>query len=333
MLDLRPAELLKNPEFRKLAEQIPADGFREFKAIASGEIEQVLVLGFERPANDQRRQLALNQQVAFVLRSARPYDWKGFISAKVEEVMGDGFTYYRTGSRDNSICFRVLDERTLLAGMPSDIISPPIGVARPAGRHGWDEAWKKLSPGPVRMALDTPWLVRSIRPMGAGAESPLLRVVSPLLEKTQAYAMTLVVAEGLSLDALATSGTEGDAARVGDTLRALLTLARNSLPELRLGAERQRAQGGRPLTDLVDAIDAMLETAKVDQDKSASRLHARADAEAIATATAHAPARHVRVAGSLQPRGLGQQPEADRAGDAQLPRHLRLFPPGHPLWP
>jgi hypothetical protein len=169
-------------------------------------------------------------------------------------------------------------------GNESDAKAPPIGVDRPRGRHGWDDAWKKLGPGAIRVAFDTPWLTRQVKPGGRGFVPQFAMLVSPLFEKTQAYALALDAPDGLTLDALATCGTDDSAARVADTVRASLTLARNSLPDLRLAAEKGPPDAARALVDLVDALDSMLETAKVDQDKSVARLRAQADAAAVATA-------------------------------------------------
>ena len=61
-IEIRPADLLKNPEFKKIADQVPADAPKEVAALVSGDIEQVLVLGFDQrqgcaagPARPPRR--------------------------------------------------------------------------------------------------------------------------------------------------------------------------------------------------------------------------------------------------------------------------------------
>ena len=205
------------------------------------------------------------------------------------EVKDDGITYYRPGHSPGATCFRILDDRTFLMGSEADVKVPPIGGDRPRGRHAWDDTWKKLPPGAIRVALDAPWLARQFR--GAtprqgrpGTFSPITSLAGPLLDKAQAYGMTLGVVEGLTLEGLATCGAEDGAGRVADTLRAYLTLARNALPDLRLVAEGGPREAARPMVDLVDALDGMLETAKVEQDRSLVKLHARGDASTIVTA-------------------------------------------------
>ena len=281
-IDIRPAAVLKHPEFKKLADRLPDDRPKEIAAILSGEIEQIVVLGFDRQPGGNPPNPLIPPQLVFVFRAAKPMDWRALITPK-EEVKEGGIAYFRAGNGP-STCFRVLDDRTLLMGNESDAKSPPIGVDRPKGRHGWDDAWKKLAPGAIRMAFDTPWLVRQVKPGGPGRGSQIAGLVSPLFDKTQAYALTLDVADGLTLDALAACTDVAAVDRVADTIRASLTLGRNSLPDLRLAAEMGPPDASRALVDLVDALDSMLETAKVDQDKSVARLHAKADAAAVATA-------------------------------------------------
>ena len=82
----------------------------------------------------------------------------------------------------------------------------------------------------------------------------------PLLDKAEAYAIAIDVADGLTLDALATCADGEAAGRVADTIRAVARPGRNALPESpRRPAEAARPRPPRPLVDLVDALDAMLE--------------------------------------------------------------------------
>ena len=285
VIEIRPPALLKNPEIKRLAERIPADGPKLIGMLNSGQIEQVIVLGFDR---QHPGPFDLPPQLAVVLRATRPMDWKPLLpSGAVEVKDDDGFTYFRSGPRGSMTCSRMLDERTLLIGTEADVKLPPIGPGRSKGRHGWDDAWSKLGATPIKVAFDTPWLARQIQPGGPqgrpGGISPM-GIFGPLFDKAQAYALTLDAAGGLTLDALATCGADDAAGRVADTVRAALALARNSLPDVRRMAEGGPPDAARPLSDLIDTLDLMLETSKVEQDKSTVKLHAQADAGAVTTA-------------------------------------------------
>ncbi|WP_435009356.1 DUF1559 domain-containing protein [Tundrisphaera lichenicola] len=280
VIDIRPGELLKNPEIKKLADSVPTDGIEAFKMIASGQIEQILVL-------NSNREGGMPGQPIFVLRSSRPLDAKAFITSSFTEVTVNGIAYLKAGLGPRGYCYRMLDDRTLLIGTEADVSLPPIGADRPRGRHGWDDAWKQTAEGPIRVAFDTPWLARLLRPgpPRGGPFAAMVTTLNPLYEKATAYAMTLGLGDGLTLEALATCGTDESGARVADTLRAALTLGRNALPDIRRAAETGPPNQARALVDLVDALDIMMETAKIEQEKSVVHLHAKADPSAIATAT------------------------------------------------
>ncbi len=284
VVDFRPASLLKNPEFRKLADQVPADGPKEFKAVASGQIDQILILGVDdRPAGVPGPPNA-PPAAAFIIRAARAYDWNNFISAPVEKVEWNGLSYLKSRRGPAPACYVELDNRTLL-------ICPEIWVGKlgvdprqPGNRHGWDGAWKQLSPGTFRMAIDTPWLARSVEPIRQGMAGAIIQMFGPLLNQTQAYALNLNLADGLTLDALAISGTPAEAQGVAATIQALVTLAGNAMPAVRAQAEKGPPGAGRTLIDAANALDAMLATAKVDQDQAIARLRARTDSLAPITA-------------------------------------------------
>jgi Protein of unknown function (DUF1559)/BlaR1 peptidase M56 len=286
VIEIRPSALLKNPDFKKVAERIPTDGPKILGMLIAGQIEQVIVLGFDRQHPGPHD---LPPQFAVVLRSNGPIDWKPLLPIGAAEVKDDdGFTFFRSGPRGSLTCSRVLDDRTLLIGTEADVKLPPIGPDRSKGRHGWDNAWSKLEPSPIRMAFDTPWLVSNIgppRPQGQrGAFSPISSMFGPLLDKVQAYALSLDLANGLTLEARATCDSEQGASRVSDTVRACIALGRNALPDLRQMVERGPAEAARPLNDLLDALDVMLETSKVDLDMSLVKLHAQADASSVSMA-------------------------------------------------
>ncbi len=284
VIEVRPEALLKLPIYQRFADQIPEDS-KEVKAFKSGAIEQVLVLVSDlRPRNDPAGRGAPPRPV-FVLRSARPYDWRDFISAKVDEVAGDGFTYLRTSrGRGELACYRVIDDRTLLVGFSEgDVSAPPLNGGRPKGGHAWDLAWSQLPPGPIRVAVDGSILARFVPP---GREGMGFQVISPLLDEVKAYAMTIDVKDGLTVDARAISANPNGAERVGETLRAIQTLSRNIVPAIRRQIPKAPPQAAQMSNNLVDAFDTMLSTARIEQDQATTRLQIKADGITVVTATA-----------------------------------------------
>ena len=283
VVDVRPLGLLKLPMYQKFADQIPEDS-KEVKAFKSGAIEQVLAFVSEPKGRKQPSRPGTPPRPVFVLRSAKAIEWKDFISAKVDQVAGQGFTFLRTSGGQSSACYRVLDDRTLLVGFgEADMASPPIGTGSTKGPHSWDDAWKGLAPGPIRVALDASMLARLVPP---GREGAGWQVISPLLNQVKGYAMTLDVTNALTLDATATSPDPAAAARVAETLRAVLTLSRNIIPEIRRQAPKGPPQAVEMTNNLVGALDSMLATAKVEQAVTSTRLRMKVDGVTAVTATA-----------------------------------------------
>jgi len=284
VIDIRPAALLKLPIYQKYADQIPDDS-KEAKAFKSGAIEQVLILFADfRPGNKPVRPANLPPPLV-VLRSSQAYDWKDFLSEKVEEVSKDGITYLRASrTQPGSPSYRVVDDRTLLVGVVEIAVEAiPIGPGARGGRHAWDDVWKQMKPGPVRVAVDAAWLARFVPPGRAGMG---FQVVSPLFDQAKAFAMTMDFANGVTLDARATSPDPAGAARVGETLRAILTLARNMVPAIRREVPKGPPQSTQMMGNLIDSLDSTLATAKIEQDQATTRLQLQVDGVTLATATA-----------------------------------------------
>ncbi len=280
-IDIRPGELLKDPEIKKLAAQIQATRADDaaISLLLSGEIEQMVVLGFAKKPDGNSTKLDDNIRTIFVLRSVKPIDWKKlFLNQFDVEVKSDGFSYFRSSKHPMANWYRVLDPLTFLIGDEPDVKLPPLGVARPKGRHGWDDAWSKLAPSPVRVAVETSWLAKQLQPPLAqgrpGPTSPMMGIFDPLLDKAQAYAVALNINDGLIFDGFATCANEEGSQRVAETLRACLTLGRNMIPDSRRSARSEPPPQARASSDLLDAFDAMLASAKVEQDKSVAKYNA-----------------------------------------------------------
>ena len=101
----------------------------------------------------------------------------------------------------------------------------------PAPRRAWDQAWDKSGKGDLIAAVETRWLRRRLAqatPPGAAHPATTFGVtlesVAPLLEKAQAYVLSIDAAHGLTADIRAVATGEGDAKPVSETMQAILTL-------------------------------------------------------------------------------------------------------------
>ena len=283
VIEVRPEAVLKLPIYQRLAGQIPGD-LKEVKALTSGAILQGLLLIAEpRPTNDPA-QAKLAPRPVIVLRSTRPYDWKTFITAPVEEVAARDFKYLRAGNQPESPCYRVLDDQTLLIGFSeADVASPPIGGGRPKGRHSWDDLWKQSPGGAIRLAVDAAWLAKQTP---TAADSKELQNIRPLLDQARAYAVTLDFSAGLSLDARGISPDAASEARVAETLRSLIAQGRAAVPNLRGASKGGPPAAVQTVNDLVDSLDAILQSARITQTQATTRLQVKSDTMNAGTAVA-----------------------------------------------
>ena len=286
--DARPAALVKSPDVKRVLAMMPQVELpAEVKAILAGEIEQILLFVAEPRPEPARREVP-SPPFTILFRAAGPYDWTKFISAKVEEVKKAGVTYQRTVAPGGpaAACYRVLDERTLLLAQEADILAPALAPNRPKGKHAWEDAWRKLKPGSLRVGIDTRWIDEQVRESHKENPAPLPPLVAPLIAKTQAYALTLENATRLSLDVVAASASDEDAAQVTKAIRGLFAMGREMLPNVRQAVGNAPPAARQQIDALVNNADAMLETAKIDQTRSSTRIHAETDAPTIAVATA-----------------------------------------------
>ena len=111
-------------------------------------------------------------------------------------------------------------------------------------------AWKEIDRGQFTMAVDGPWMREQLRPLLEPGQAATVAMggFSPLWEKTRTLAIGVNAIGGLKVDLLATCEAADDAKEVGDTIRAVLTLGRNTLRNL-----QQRGPDGPGTAPAADA--------------------------------------------------------------------------------
>ena len=154
----------------------------------------------------------------------------------------------------------------------------------PAPRRTWDEAWEKSADGQVIAAIETRWLRRRLTqaapPSGPDGSSPFgvkLDTIAPLLEKAQAYVISLDASPGISVDVRAVTRGGDDAKPVAETMQAVITLARNSVEGL------MQDSAGKPLGDAMKSTFAaageLLAQAKIETSGNVVHLQAKSTME------------------------------------------------------
>ncbi len=217
-----------------------------------------------------------------VIHSAKPQDWitaltKSFGSA--QEFLVAGQKCFRLSTPPfGSWCGFTPDDRTLvLAGEDTlrDLITDRKG---PAPRRAWDQAWDKAGKGHLIAAVETRWLRRRLaQATPPGAQHPVstfgvtLESVAPLLEKAQAYVLSIDASQGLTADIRAVVSGDGDAKPVAETMQALVTLTRNMVEGLK--NDSNAASMSAPLRNSLEIARSLLSQAKIETAANIVSMH------------------------------------------------------------
>ena len=260
VLAIRPAALIQRQEIRTLL-----DSFRQTmngKAVlvfAPEDVDQLLAFweGIPQSAVNPSQTPMIPIPSGVIVRFNKPLDWKTILAKSVgkppQEVRHVGQTYYRTTTSLPGWCVYAPNDLTLVVAQEDLLFELIEDRTAPLKSHAWDEVWKKSAHGQVVLALETRWLRRRVaqRMQGLPAappDSPIgnltFDTISPLLDKTRAYAFGLDTSDGLTMDVVAGAGSEEDAKSVANTLLALLTLGRNAVSGLRQDQRGLAPNGG-----------------------------------------------------------------------------------------
>jgi hypothetical protein len=316
VLAVRPAALLQRREIRSLL-----DSFRQtlngkgVLVFPPEDVEQLLVFweGIPpSPVNPGQSPL-IPFPSGVIVRFTKAIDWKTGLAQSLgqplQEAAHDGQTYYRTPSPTRGWCVYAPDDRTLVTAQEDLLFELIEDRKAPVQRHSWDEVWKKAVQGQVMFALETRWLRRRLAQGMQGlpparAESPIrnltFETISPLLDKTQSYALGFDTTDGMSVDLVAGAGSAEDAKSVSNTLLALLTLGKNAVSGWRQDQRGLPGSDSEALKGIVEGVDSLLDQARIETTGSDVHFQAKSPLALAAGIKLLAPAVAASQAASLR---------------------------------
>lgn len=283
VITARPADVLTDPDFAPISAMVN-ERFAERSPVSPSSVTQVTVFWLKNGGRDPRRDF-IGRPAAVIARTSEPQDLKKLaakFSHDSEEVAYQDRTYYR--SRAEGYCFFAANDRTFL--MAEEVLLRDMIKDGPeaAAKHSWDRAWNAIDRGQLTLAVDTDWFRTVLGPKLQPGQPMTVALGSfaPIWEKTRTVALGVNVIGGLKVDALATCEGADDAKEVGDTLRAVVTLARNTMRTLhqqaRTGPGRSH-EPTQPILLLSDLIDPLLDKADVKVEAGEERSSVRLRSE------------------------------------------------------
>jgi hypothetical protein len=298
---VRPQALLERHEARSLLEsikQIPA--FKGALAIPPEDVDQLLVFwdGNPQAPDEPGRNPMVPFPAGGVVRTSKSQEWKSLYRnpnlGPMREVRHDGQAYLSFVGASNTPGWGAFtpDDRTLVVARV-DLLRELIEDRKsPVPPHPWDEAWNKAAKGQIMLAFETRWLRRRLAqlPPGQTQNANLtLETISPLLEKSQSYAIGIELSQGLTVDLVAVTRGESDAEPVANTLRALVTLGKNAVMGMRQNLHGQQSES-EAIDWIVEAAGALMEQASVETSGRFVNLKAKSALDVAAGVKLLAPA-------------------------------------------
>jgi hypothetical protein len=323
VLAVHSAALLESDEAKALVRSMQRGPSSSSPFVVPLEETDELVLfweGLPEPPGQPGSSSFVPHPSGIVIHSSRAQDWKSALSRNFgspNERQVDGQTYFGFSKPFlPDWCAFTPDDRTLaLAG--EDTLRDLIRDRKaPALKRAWDQALDKSAKGHVFAAFETRWLRRRLAqatPPGGQGPSPFgtkLETIAPLLEKAQAYVVSIDGSRGINVEVRALTTGDDDAKPVAETMQAVITLARNMVDGLKNDSSSQARSA--PMKSALEVARLLLSQAKIETSSHVVSLHSNTAVEfadvikqlAPAVTTARIAARRTMSVNNLKQIGL-----------------------------
>lgn len=310
LVAFRPAMILERPGFKTLVETLKRESpDRGLLSLPLEQMDQVLVLWL-RPEGGAEVRLRggpspIPQDSTTIFRSGRIQDWNAVATRLLgptgaREHLGQGYRIASEGARP--LCYFTPDDQTLIVASEPDVRFLIESIKGPRTRPAWQAAWEQVEKKELTLAAGAGWLGQRLGAQsgrqGRGGD-PTLGAIEPLWTSARAYAAALDLSRGLSVELIATCGSDASAAKVEETTRAVLTLLGNLLD----GFQQRIAAAPRsavvPMQMLADAAEPLLTRAVIRRDVNVVTVRSTTNLDLEGFAQVLMPAiRSARVAAS-----------------------------------
>ncbi|MBI3466519.1 MAG: DUF1559 domain-containing protein [Planctomycetes bacterium] len=229
-----------------------------------------------------------------IVRSRKPIDPKKLVMSSVPdpvEAKYAGRSYFKSAKGPSTGSYFLPDERTVVWDREPNLYLYIQRAANGGARVPWVKVWSEVGQGQVAAVLDVGWLRGQLGPvLQDGPLAASLAAFAPLWEETRYVALGLDASQGIRIRVNAECGTEAGAEKVADTVRAVLTLAKNALDTLSQQAGHMHPDAQAVVRALTKLGHELLKEARVDRDGTLVQVRSSATTDLVALLESLAPA-------------------------------------------
>ena len=296
VLAVRPADVLGQPELRKLADVLNKDlGLESASGLPLQGIEQVTFVGLRNGRPPVPPGTPIPAFGTPIIRALQPTDWSQLIRSLVPdqvEATYAGEKYYKSAKNPAGMCYFLPDDRTIIVDFEANLRRFISEKANRKPSFPWSDLWRRVEAGQLAAAVDITWLTGASGPLGPLQEQvgATAAAFSPLWEDTRTVVLGFSLTNGLKIEALAACKSEEGGERVAKTTEALLTLVRNLMKQMREQAANAPKEQRAFMLTLAALADELVNRARVDLDGSTVRVSTDSKVNVADLAEALAPA-------------------------------------------
>jgi hypothetical protein len=275
----RPAELLQRPALAALRQALSQQkDLQEQLGASPDKIEQVTVVFLI----DAPQPGALRGEPApagFIIRLSDAADAASVLKAlqpnpKTQEYSGQSFV----GGSDGRGQFAfIADRRTVVSSDREEHLRRLIVAGKNgAAKAKWADAWKTADDADLAALVNTAALRDILNQATAGGPGP---AIAPLWQAASSALLAANLRDRLDLTLKLAASNDEDSQKVLRTLNAVVTLAQNSLSQVRGQFSQMPGEQGAVLLRAADTADALLDSLKIERDGQQVRATASAEAD------------------------------------------------------
>ena len=285
VIAIRPAALLRRPEFKLLVEMLQKDkiGVTQYGTTLD-KIEQFTVVMLQPAGPRPKTPIEIPAFGGTFIRATEPSDFKEITARSFPDAVETktfGLTYFKSSRPNLDVCYSLLDDRTIVIDRESNLQRLLLSGKKSRSKLVTSASWKTAATGHFVATFDTDWLRGEMKFDGRRGGPPLnptlLAPFSPFWEDTDSVILSASIDKKLQIILAANYTSVQGAKRVKDTLIAAITLARNTTKGFRKQTLQSRSPEVPLVLTMLNTADELLGNYKLEETSTAVRFTTSTD--------------------------------------------------------